>query len=248
MKALPGCLSLIICLYLVFATVTNSSPLGAECPAISVETPSSIICPDARVTFTAGVTGGGAVDNQLKFHWTVSSGKITSGQGTRTITVATVDEYGHSSDDGVQATVEVIGLNASCSSTASVGVRVNAFCPDRKLDEYGDLPFAEERVRLENFINRLQSNADTFGLIIIYTAERQRVSEADERATLIRDYLVNLRGIASERVITKDGGLREALTVELWMMPTKRPAYTNSPSANSTEPPLNAAPLKQQTP
>jgi len=240
MRTLLTCISFIACAHLVLATATNSGPLSAECPTITVETPSSNICPDARVTFTAGVTGGGAVDNQPKFHWTVSSGKITSGQGTRTITVATVDEYGHSSDD-VQATVEVAGLGASCSSTASITVRPNAFCPERKLDEYGDLPFAEERVRLENFINRLQGDADTFGLIIIYTAKQQREGEADERAARIRDYLVNLRGIESERVITKNGGLREALTVELWMMPTKRPAYTDSPSANS-------APLKQQTP
>jgi hypothetical protein len=189
----------------------------------------------------------GGSNNQPRLHWTVSAGKIISGQGTQTITVATVDEYGHSSDS-VQATVEFAGLDANCSSTASTGVQVNPFCPERKLDEYGDLPFAEEKVRLENFINRLQSEAETFGLIVFYPALNQPDGEAEAQVERARNYLVNERGIESSRVMTKDGGGREALTVELWVMPTMRHLSADSPATNSTEMPASSNALQNKTP
>jgi hypothetical protein len=238
-------LSFIICAHLVLATGTTSHPLQTECPTITLETPSDIICPLARVTFTASVSGD-KPNSQRKFHWTVSSGKIISGQGTAKITLATADEYDHSADD-FTATVEVVGLNASCSNTASHAVKAGAFCPERKFDEYGDLSFDEEKVRLESFINRLQRDTDTFGLIVFYAAQHGRVGEAEARAERARNYLVNLRGIEADRVITKDGGgSRESLTVELWVMPTMLPPGTHSSTPISACRPL--IPLLQKPP
>lgn len=246
MRRLLGCLSCAICAHLLLATITTSRPVRTECPAISIETPSNTICPLAKVTFTAGVIGG--ANGQPNFRWTVSAGKIIGGQGTRTITVATVDEYGHSVDDSVTATVEVPGLGTNCSNNASFTVRVEPFCPERKFDEYGDLPFAEEKVRLESFIDRLHSDKDTLGLIVVCAAEHQRASEAEARAERSRHHLVNERGFDADRIITKEGGTREALTVELWVMPTRLPPRADSPTANSTLTPLNPAPPKQTNP
>jgi hypothetical protein len=220
MRRVLTCCSLIVFAHLVPATITTSHPPSTECPTITIETPSSTICPHAKATFTAGIVGGDS-NSQRRFHWTVSSGKIISGQGTQTITVATVDDYGRG-EDSTTATVEVVGLGASCSSTASYTVRADAFCQERKFDEYGDMSFEEEKVRLESFINRLQSDGDTLGLIVFYAGEHQRAGEAEARAERARDYLVNLRGM--DRIATKDGGSRESLTVELWVMPTKLPA------------------------
>jgi hypothetical protein len=245
MRRLFTCLSLIVCAHLLAATGTTSHALSTECPTITIETPSSTVCPTSKVTFTASVSGGGS-NAQPKFHWTVSSGKIISGQGTPTITVSTVDEYGHGDDNGLAATVEVVGQGANCSNTASYGVRISAFCPERKFDEYGDLSFDEEKVRLENFIDRLQQDKDTLGLIVFHAQVNGRGDEAEARAERARNYIVNLRGI--DRVATKDGGGREALTVELWVMPTKAPSFTGAPTANSNAPPVDSDPTKNTTP
>jgi hypothetical protein len=227
MRRTLSALLLIIFAQLVLATGTTSSPLLTECPTITMETPSSTICPLATVTFTAGVTGGDPVGQQT-YHWTVSAGKIVSGQGTQTITVATADAQGSEINDGVKATVEVGGLGQSCSNAASYTVRVDAFCSERKFDEYGDISFDDEKVRLESFINKLQSEPDTLGLITIYASVHARPGEAEARLERIRNYLVNLRGLNADRIYTKDGGGREELTVQLWVMPTKIVQDTNS--------------------
>jgi hypothetical protein len=246
MRTLLICLSLVICAHLVLATVTTSSPLRIECPSITVDASSELVCPDGKASFTASMVEG---DSNIKptYNWTLSSGKIIKGQGTPKITVATTDEHGHSSDDnGIRATVEVGGLGGSCASAASAAIRITPFCPERKLDEYGDLPFAEEKVRLENLINRLQSDTETFGLIVVHAAEHQPAGEAEARAERARNYVANERGI--DRVMIKDGGSRDALTVELWVMPTMRPRSIDSPAANSTETPVNSNASGRSTP
>ena len=67
------------------------------------------------LTFNASVSSGDSVT----YNWTVSAGTITSGQGTSSITVDTAGLGGQT----VTATVELGGLDPSCSRTASCSTR-----------------------------------------------------------------------------------------------------------------------------
>jgi hypothetical protein len=64
-------------------------------------------------------------DLPLTYNWIISSGKITSGQGTRTITV---DTSGLSSQF-VTATVKIDGMPEGCPTTASYKVQVVSATP-----------------------------------------------------------------------------------------------------------------------
>jgi hypothetical protein len=87
------------------------------------------VCPDIRVDcheaggavvrFTAKVNQGVPIA-KITFNWKVSSGKITSGQGTPSISVDTRGLEGKS----FTATVEARGVLAECPNKASCSTRV----------------------------------------------------------------------------------------------------------------------------
>ena len=87
------------------------------CPTIYVD------CPDAAgptVRFTITVTAGVPADAKLTFNWTVSRGKIISGQGTSSISVDARGLEGKS----FTAAVRVRGVPAGCPNKASCSTRV----------------------------------------------------------------------------------------------------------------------------
>jgi hypothetical protein len=189
------------------------------CPTVSVS------CPDTveqgnPISFTASVSG----DASVTYNWTVSAGTISSGQGTSSITVDTTGLGGQS----VTATVELGGLDPSCSRTAScttpIGTPPQA-C--RKFDEYSDLRFNDEKARLDNLAIQLQQDPGSQAYYVVFGSCD---TEGAARSTRAVDYLVNNRGIDRGRITVVDAGCRETLTVELWVCPTGAgaPAATNS--------------------
>jgi hypothetical protein len=120
------------------------------CPTISVECRDSDV--DSTLSFSAKVNGGNA-SKGMTLSWTVSAGKITSGQGTTSITV---DKTGFAGQ-AFTATVEVGGVPRECPNKASCSTP--PWCPPpiaRKFDQYGDLSWAEERARLDKFAGPLE--------------------------------------------------------------------------------------------
>lgn len=89
-----------------------------------------VLCPDVftscrdiaeageSITFTAS---GSRLSKQI-YRWTVTSGKITEGQGTPYITVATDKLAGKT----VKATLEVSGIDPACPNTSSCETKVVA--------------------------------------------------------------------------------------------------------------------------
>lgn len=96
----------------------------------------------------------------------------------------------------------------------------------RKIDEYGNLRWSDEKARLDNYAVELQVDPTIKAYIICYGGRVSREGEARRRCRRAANYLVGRRGIAAERVVTADGGFREELTVELWpWIPGTDPPY-----------------------
>jgi hypothetical protein len=185
--------------------------LDRVCPQLSVTCPSEVD-EGQPATFTANFTQGTPTVSET-YNWTVSSGTITSGQGTSSITVDTTGVGGGS----VTATVEVGGVDPSCDRTASCTVQIRQETPARKFDEYGNIRFNDEKARLDNYAIQLQNAPTDRATIIGYgTCE----GEGLNRANRAKDYLVNTRGIDAGRIDTVDGGCRSELHVELWLVPS----------------------------
>ena len=94
------------------------------------------------------------------------------------------------------------------------------------LDRYYRISFNAEKKRLDNFAIHLKKNPGTIGYIIVYPAEGQSSNEARLRARRAKAYMVKTRQIESKRIATMNGGHRDKLTVELYIIPIEAPAPT----------------------
>lgn len=183
------------------------------CPRISISCPTDIVMPGVPVTISVNISGGNPHANP-KYEWVVSTGKITSGQGTPAITIDTTGTI----NQDVSATVEIEGYPPECDKSASCKFSVIG-CglrpPAMKFDEYDDLSWKNEGSRLDNFAIQLQQQVGSMGHIIIYGPQR-----IDQRIARVRDYLVGKRGIDPDRITLVNGGHNKKARTELWVVPT----------------------------
>jgi hypothetical protein len=200
-------------------TVAECTGCVPPCPTVSVSCPSDV---DAGTPITITASAG---DGSVTYNWSVSAGTITGGQGTSSITVDTTGLAGQS----VTATVEVGGLAPSCSRTASCSTAVRPLAEvARKFDEYGDIRFNDEKARLDNYAIELQNQPSNTGTIVVFG---NCAGAGQARGDRAKDYLVNTRGIDAGRLTVIDGGCREDLVVELWIVPSGATAPTPTNSA-----------------
>lgn len=90
----------------------------------------------------------------------------------------------------------------------------------RRFDEYGDLIQDDEGARLDAFEKELKKEGDSKGYIIVYGGGQDPPGKARRYAHRAKLYLVEARGIKGARIVPIDGGHRENLTVELWIVPS----------------------------
>jgi hypothetical protein len=146
------------------------------------------------------------------YSWSVSAGTITGGQGTDTITVDTKGTGGQT----ITASVELGGLDPTCSHSAAASTGIKPVAKPRKFDEYGNIRFNDEKARLDNFAIQLQNEPSSRGSIVGYGSCG---AEGTTRANRAKDYLVNTRGIDAGRLDVVDGGCLPDLLVQLWVVP-----------------------------
>ena len=144
--------------FLIFVAISTagqraySQEPGREklCPTISVSCPDSDN--ESALTFSVNVAGP---RDKLNFKWSISNGKLVSGQGTSSITVDASDFLGQT----VTATIEVGGLpDKLCPNIASCSVGICGLVKAWKFDEYGDLSLKDEEARLDKFAAELQKD------------------------------------------------------------------------------------------
>ena len=193
-------------------------PPPPACPTVSVTCP-DIVTENAPVTFTATISGG-APGKTPSYNWTVSAGRIISGQGTPSISVDTTGLAGQT----IRASLEVGGYGMSCPATCATSIPI--MNKPRKFDEYYDIARNDEKARLDNYAIQLQSEPGSQAYVIVYPSRRARPNDAQTRSQRISDYLVNSRGIDSHRIVITIGQQREDWLVELWVVPEGTPPPT----------------------
>ena len=107
--------------------------------------------------------------------------------------------------------------------------------PTRAIDEYGDIPFEDEKARLDNFAIEVQNNPTWKGQITCYGGRVGREGEARRRCSRAKGYLSGYRHIPAEQIVTVDGGYREELTVVLWVVPPGAAQPQPSPTVDASE-------------
>jgi hypothetical protein len=183
------------------------------CPNILVSCPEKVAL-DQPLTFCANVVGGSPGVKPI-FEWTVTAGKIVSGEGTNCITVDTTGLAGQS----VRATLSMPGYSdLNCSASCLVQIP-NELPKCRKFDEYSKITRNDEKARLDNYGIELQNDPTSTAYVVVYPGRSGRPGEVQQRATHVVDYLANTRGIDKQRIVVVIGSPRDDLMVELWVCP-----------------------------
>jgi hypothetical protein len=183
------------------------------CPTLSINCPTDIFTTDKPGAVSLNISGGSPHWNP-KYKWQVSAGKIISGQGTPVISV----DISQTDGESVTATVEIDGMRPECPKSASCTLSVATYIPpplSRKFDEYGDVSWINEEVRLANFGIQLKEEPGATGHVIIYGSR-----QIAQHLARVRKFLVEKRGINPERIVLVHGGYNKKTKVELWAVPT----------------------------
>lgn len=186
------------------------------CPSVGITCPEQIAA-GKPVIFTSNLTGGSGNVPAI-YNWTVTSGRIISGQGTNSITVDTTGMEGRA----LMASLVMSGYEEEC--LASCMIQFPAPIAGRKFDQFPDIARNDEKARLDNFTIGLQNDPSATGYVVIYPGRSDRPGAADKRATRISDYMVNSRGLDARRIVTLVGAQRDELRIELWIRPQGAPA------------------------
>ena len=205
---------LILSTLLTFASVVAAQS-SQPCAQFSVESLKKVD-PGVAVVFTVQVNNL-LPSEGLKYRWQVSVGTIMSGQNSPVIAVDTAGLGGQA----LEATVEVVGRESTCSIKSNpVAITAPPINCGLKFDEYGDIKWEDEKARLDNFAIQIMNIPFSRGALITFAGNPTYKGEAAFRLRRATDYLVNIRKVLRERLITTDAGYRTELITQLYVLPS----------------------------
>lgn len=116
---------------------------------------------------------------------------------------------------------EMLSLIISISFLLTLAGGNHTHCEAREFLEYsGDDALCEtEMAHLDRYALQVQSDPECMAYVIVYGGKHGTARhEVSQRRARIRRYLVKNRGIEPARVRVIEGGFREEVTVELWLV------------------------------
>ena len=101
----------------------------------------------------------------------------------------------------------------------------NAAAPPRQraarlIDSFGNIQRSDLMARLDIFTIELQNNPDSKGYIVVYPLTIKFPGATLRRALSSLGYMVHTRGLDASHVSVVEGGPRDEVTYELWLVPT----------------------------
>jgi hypothetical protein len=89
----------------------------------------------------------------------------------------------------------------------------------RKFDEFQELlRHCDLSARLDNLAIQLQAEPESKAFVIVYQGKYDLPARVSAYRARISDYLVNMRGTDPARLVVIDGGYRQIVTTELWIV------------------------------
>ena len=182
------------------------------CPVVTIDAAEKVD-PGTPIVFTARTNS--ASTTNVKYRWRVSAGTITTGENTSSVTVDTAGLAGQS----ITASVQIDGSETCTAVSKSVEVTAQPFICGLAFDQYGDIRFEYEKARLDNFAIQLLNQPSVRGAIAAIAGQQTYRGEAADRLRRARDYLVKVRGVLTDRLVTIDAGYEKDFSMYLHIVP-----------------------------
>lgn len=208
-----------VCLKIVRETITTPCPYRFH-----LEGPDSINEGDL-VTFAAINSGTAPVP--IRYAWKVSPSnvRVTSGLGTKSITIDSMGMGGRTIDAVLDVNDDV--YDGKCRQVISVPTQVIPIPPVEqprpyRCDEFEAKSPDDDKARFDNCVIQAQNTPDAQLYVIIYpgtdrlSVTRNTYDRLSKRAL---DYMVKTRGFDPRRISIVKGSNRQSTTYELWIVP-----------------------------
>jgi hypothetical protein len=224
-------ITFLICLVAATFSVNAQQPDKTPCPTIKIDGPSTeghgIGAPlvfSAAINEVFPATDSSESDTKQSFSWSVSAGKILSGQGESAIVVGTEGLIFHC----LTVTVELKGLEKDCAPKATWRATIGTCCIHfrQKFDEYVDMPFKDEKARLDNIALRLKAESGALVRIVGHNGRNRPKGTAARRIQRAKNYLIKKQGIDPNRIVIGPKNPEyepplETFTMQYWIEPIK---------------------------
>ena len=181
----------ILILALCFCALAQTNNT-ASCPTISVTGPPGIAQPNEPVLFTAAVDEK-AKNYNIKYVWTISSGKIVGGQGTATLSVLP------NPGESVTAAIEILGLPEGCSNVASENLPFCGGIPIIIIDEFSASISQIDSARIEAIVSAVKNDPNAQLYIVSTFKHKISAQNINKKHKEIADVLTKT-GIEKDRI------------------------------------------------
>jgi hypothetical protein len=106
-------------------------------------------------------------------------------------------------------------------------------------DKYNDIRYNDEKARLDPFATSIRNAPRSQGYYIFYGSPQEPIGVAEGRADRAKNYLLYRRNLNEGEIVLVNGGYRENMTFELWLVPEGAPRPTPTPTVPASK--ANAA-------
>ena len=93
--------------------------------------------------------------------------------------------------------------------------------PTTPFDQYGRIPWEDEKARLDNFAIQLTMTPNSTGYFLVRAGKSSCKNEAQDHALRAKKYLMNVRHIPWNRVIWRDTGYADEFQVTMRIVPQR---------------------------
>lgn len=156
----------------------------SHCPSISINSPTDAPRPGDKIPFKV-ILNNYFNRSNLEYNWSVSSGKILSGQGTPSIIV----EGTELENTSPTATIEIEGLPKGCRNILSETAPVCSCVTVILVNEYQKLTGVEENKKLDTLIAEMRNSPAARGFIQKSFPSGQSKADVYQHLKRILDYL-----------------------------------------------------------
>ena len=164
-----------------------------ECPELTTVGPAVVPVPGKFLTFSLSLKGQPL--SGLRYVWSVNTGQIISGQGTRSIQVIPPWE----TDWNLQATVEVFGLQPGCPALAVESIMRPDLPHPVMIDEFDVTPALQDQNRLKVAIEDLLNNPSDQLFVILYHPKSEPTLKVREVVKKLTGFFKRSSYLESER-------------------------------------------------
>ena len=194
---------------------------GIVCPRVSIASDREYFNSDHTVTFTAYPED---LIKKYGLTWKVSAGKISIGQGSGKINV----DLGNVTAGHVNAFLELSNFPYSCKNVAMTTLDISG--QTYLFDSFSSYYQSQMRAIMDGFLIEIQNHPELKGYIISY-GERKRPQSLAAGVKFFKDH-IKFRRFDSTRISIVEGGYRDNIAAELYLMPPDGETPVSKPTVN----------------